>query len=311
MQVFLKFHFNFLIFAIIFVINDYVKSEAEIQSDPAWKLYSNPQYDPPWCPFINFRLIGMAKDNGTKTWLGGICYKQDNIALYDIFFKMSPNGITWDTQGDDWKLQENNLTSLFKRTKWLTESGIENDEHAKFWWTFRHMEHNPIIQNEWPDHLKNQLKSALEICWWAGLRLGNWHKYQKALQSYIASGTNAHILLGGTLGERVPEELADISIESVCHLYIYEYVEPLNTHDQPIFVFGYNSPFADFYNRSEIVFCPDICSEIPWLSSTWQTFNYSTMGIMFCCTVDEVKRTHLHLNVDEINVVEKYVVGLK
>lgn len=166
----------------------------------------------------------------------------------------------------DWKVQSDDLTSLFDRKKqvlnislslsllfnlffpsfrWLTNSGIENNENAKRWWTFRHIEYNPIIQNEWPDKLKNQLHSALEICWWPGLRLGNWHEYQKALISYIASGSSAHILLGGTIRDKIPEELVTIDIESYCHLYIYEYVEPLNSHEQPVFIFGYNSPFAD------------------------------------------------------------------
>lgn len=93
MQV-LKFHFNFSIFAIIFVITFVMKIEAERQLEDDWKLYRNPPYKPSWCQLINFGLIGITNNNGMKTWLGGICYKRDNIALYDIFFKMSPNGVT-------------------------------------------------------------------------------------------------------------------------------------------------------------------------------------------------------------------------
>uniref|UniRef100_A0A1A9ZG86 Uncharacterized protein n=1 Tax=Glossina pallidipes TaxID=7398 RepID=A0A1A9ZG86_GLOPL len=256
-----------------------MKIEAERQLEADWKLYQNPPYKPTWCQLINFGLIGITNNNGTKTWLGVWEIKIKSKIKFKIKIKY----------------RKHCLLSL-------TNSGIENNENAKLWWTFRHIEYNPIIQNEWPDKLKNQLHSALEICWWPGLRLGNWHEYQKALNSYIASGSSAHILLGGTIRDKIPEELVTITIESYCHLYIYEYVEPLNSHEQPVFIFGYNSPFADFYDRSSVVFCRDICSEIPWLRTTWQTFNYSTMGIMFCCTVDDVKQTNLHLHVDEVDI---------
>ena len=41
-----------------------------------------------------------------------------------------------------------------------------------------------------------------------------------------------------------------------------------------------------FFSKSEIVFCPDICDEIPWLKKISSSFRYATAGIMFCCSTE-------------------------
>lgn len=44
-----------------------------------------------------------------------------------------------------------------------------------------------------------------------------------------------------------------------------------------------------FYSENDIVFCPDKCQEISWLKQFSSNFRRSTMGIVFCCNVDDVK----------------------
>ena len=41
-----------------------------------------------------------------------------------------------------------------------------------------------------------------------------------------------------------------------------------------------------FFYKSEIIFCPDICDEIPWLKKISSSFSYATAGIMFCCSTE-------------------------
>lgn len=45
-----------------------------------------------------------------------------------------------------------------------------------------------------------------------------------------------------------------------------------------------------FFSKSDIVFCPDICDEIPWLQKTSSSFSYATAGIMFCCSTESVEQ---------------------
>lgn len=46
--------------------------------------------------------------------------------------------------------------------------------------------------------------------------------------------------------------------------------------------------YLQFYSESDVVFCADKCQEIPWLQKVSTTFRYSALGIIFCCSVEDV-----------------------
>ena len=40
-----------------------------------------------------------------------------------------------------------------------------------------------------------------------------------------------------------------------------------------------------------MIFCLDKCQEIPWLKANSFAFRYNIWGIIFCCSVDEVRQS--------------------
>ncbi|TMW42286.1 hypothetical protein DOY81_012633, partial [Sarcophaga bullata] len=70
--------------------------------------------------------------------------------------------------------------------------------------------------------------------------------------------------------------------------YIWTYLTSIDNTNRDFVIVGYNSPYAEFFYKSEIVFCADICNEIPWLKKISSSFSYAAAGIMFCCSTEAV-----------------------
>ncbi|TMW42199.1 hypothetical protein DOY81_012722 [Sarcophaga bullata] len=70
--------------------------------------------------------------------------------------------------------------------------------------------------------------------------------------------------------------------------YIWTYLTSIDNTNRDFVIVGYNSPYAEFFYKSEIVFCADICNEIPWLKKISSSFGYAAAGIMFCCSTEPV-----------------------
>lgn len=47
-----------------------------------------------------------------------------------------------------------------------------------------------------------------------------------------------------------------------------------------------------WFGINEIVFCPDVCSQIGWLKEITSTFRFASAGVMFCCSPDFVRQTN-------------------
>ena len=63
-----------------------------------------------------------------------------------------------------------------------------------------------------------------------------------------------------------------------------------------------------------MIFCLDKCQEIPWLKAKSFAFRYNVWGIIFCCSVDEVRQSQRldgfpkkFMELDPLPTVNKYV----
>lgn len=52
------------------------------------------------------------------------------------------------------------------------------------------------------------------------------------------------------------------------------------------------------------MFCNDICHQIDWLENIYTTFHYRPMGIVFCCSVDEVIASQ---RLDGFDIPQEYI----
>lgn len=52
----------------------------------------------------------------------------------------------------------------------------------------------------------------------------------------------------------------------------------------------------------DVIFCKDKCHEISWLKNVSTTFRYNALGVMFCCSVDEVKTSKRLIGFPQINM---------
>ena len=54
-------------------------------------------------------------------------------------------------------------------------------------------------------------------------------------------------------------------------------------------VIGINNPWLDPV-PAEAVFCPDVCQQIPWVTSSISQLTNINKGYTFCCTAAELKK---------------------
>uniref|UniRef100_A0A1B0FHJ9 Uncharacterized protein n=1 Tax=Glossina morsitans morsitans TaxID=37546 RepID=A0A1B0FHJ9_GLOMM len=122
------------------------------------------------------------------------------------------------------------------------------------WLNLAHYEYGNIIQDDPFINSFNQYNQLLDILWWKNLRLTNWQRFLNALQQHTINNSY------------------DI------------YMESSDGKNPDLYIFAYNSPYAMFFNSSQVKFCSDICGEIDWLKSVRPSFDYANFGIIFCCT---------------------------
>lgn len=46
-----------------------------------------------------------------------------------------------------------------------------------------------------------------------------------------------------------------------------------------------------FYSEDDIVFCQDKCKEVAFLEKVSPAFRYSALGVIFCCSSEDVKQS--------------------
>lgn len=178
---------------------------------------------------------------------------------------------------------------------------------------------NSLLVNEFRD----ELGSLLDLAWWPNLRLGNWERYETALatrvkhqhQSYDilagVSGTAAVPLFEGCQNNSTLKRIVD-KRNSRVPLFVWNYLHSTTNSTEKIVVIGVNSPFLEvcddfnpfsfhllliesisfqFYKKKDVVFCRDKCREVPWLKGISSSFRYSALGLIFCCTSEDVRKS--------------------
>ncbi|XP_073826275.1 uncharacterized protein [Musca autumnalis] len=170
------------------------------------------------------------------------------------------------------------------------------------WINFAKYERKSLIQNDnFYKSLDGQFAGFFEITWWPVLRLGNWLLYERALNQHLQETHINYEVFSGVSGS-----VSAPIYESICHknrsmvevidnekrtipLYIWQYLNPINTDNQSaVVIIGINSPFYEFHNENELIFCTSICHTIEWLKNTDYTFGYKNMGVIICCKPEEV-----------------------
>uniref|UniRef100_A0A1A9VW16 Uncharacterized protein n=1 Tax=Glossina austeni TaxID=7395 RepID=A0A1A9VW16_GLOAU len=140
----------------------------------------------------------------------------------------------------------------------------------------------------------------IDVIWWHNLRAFNWRRFLNALEMHFEELNNYRIYLGILGVVQVPiwtphskitwMEIQSSNYHNTIPAYIWMYMEPLNNiTNMNLYIFGYNSPYFSIFNSSDIIFCPNICSEVPWLKQAQLTFHFANAGIIFCCTNQSIK----------------------
>ncbi|XP_013099243.2 uncharacterized protein LOC106081661 [Stomoxys calcitrans] len=185
--------------------------------------------------------------------------------------------------------------------KTISLDSYENSQIQQ-WLKFANFEMGAIMPNLMFNHNEGhiELGSMIDIPWWSALRLGNWQFYTEALKEHVEKTSNEYEILAGVSGTiSVPiykeschenrnwVEIVDDEGNKI-PLYIWNYLKNPKNDVEDYVIIGVNSPFFEFYNRMDIIFCRNICHQIDWLQKAYSTFTYKAMGVIFCCSVNEV-----------------------
>ncbi|XP_013099270.2 uncharacterized protein LOC106081671 [Stomoxys calcitrans] len=289
-----------------------------------------------WCP-IQFVSYVVAAQSGDEI-LGGICYNLEEMILHSLYAAVLPNYVEF--------LYPSGLLNYTKSVEikevntsfipWNILSSKYTNPQFEEWLQFASYQHHSLIQNIKMRHEAfDKLGGLLNIPWWTGLRLGNWHRYEMALETHIESGPHTYDILTGilnTISVPIPnnscqEELKMVELKDqknrTIPLYVWQYLKSTGniTDLDEIMIIGVNTPFQDFYDEKDLVFCEDICHKIDWLQKVHKTFRYKTMGIIFCCSYKEVRNTeHLQgfpmaitnetdVNIQQVDVGEDELIA--
>ncbi|KAM7353422.1 uncharacterized protein ACRADG_005493 isoform 2-T2 [Cochliomyia hominivorax] len=281
-----------------------------------WNLYeTNKNFV--WCPtnatsYLLGRPKAMLTEKINYEYLAGICYDTQYLSLKSICYKI------------DNVLQPTHLNTFYKpelELKYIKEtfpirrinSTHYNHPDIQDWINFAQYNYSSIIQNSILfNEFNHELGSFLDLAWWPNLRLGNWQRYERALTAHIQKEHQAYDVVAGISSvARAPVmatcennftliELKDNKNREI-PMYVWNYLRSTINSSDEIVIIGFNSPFYEFYSKKDIVFCPDKCHEISWLKKISTTFHYNALGVIFCCSVEDVKLSKRLDGFPEIN----------
>lgn len=134
------------------------------------------------------------------------------------------------------------------------------NKQVDHWIKFAHYGISDLVQNSLSQDF-NRLKKMgglLEINWWNGLRLGNWHFYEEALSQHIELHNLEYDILAGisgTVAIPVYREECDENrswmklLDNMDHsipLYIWHYLKSSgNQTNSEVVIIGVNTPFYE------------------------------------------------------------------
>uniref|UniRef100_A0A1A9VZU9 Uncharacterized protein n=1 Tax=Glossina brevipalpis TaxID=37001 RepID=A0A1A9VZU9_9MUSC len=193
-----------------------------------------------------------------------------------------------------------NTTSLHDENDVLQKS-LETMSVRNPWLKSARYEYDNIIQSGPFINQFNQYHQLLDILWWHPLRVTNWYRFLNALEEH--TNVHSYMIYMGTLDVvQIPiwsnpgkfqylEVKNGYNNNNTVPQYVWTYLESSDGKNPDLYVFGYNSPYAEFFNSNEVKFCTDICSDFDWLKNARSSFHYGNFGIVFCCSPESVKES--------------------
>ncbi|XP_037883165.1 uncharacterized protein LOC119633617 [Glossina fuscipes] len=268
----------------------------------AWNLYESSGAFR-WCPeYAASYIIAKKNVNKSPTHIAGLCYDTERFVLSSAAYNIQPDEFNMIKTKFD--LRNYSFGKEIKNFQSIEEEGLTplRFEVKQFqeWFTFGNFHYAPLIENDKLKTTLDEFSSLLNITWWPNLRLGNWKKYQNALEKHTTKV--AYNVISGVEGKlEVPfSNDCDNTTEMKALLdyyerhipaYVWNYLHPLQNTSKEVVIIAFNSPFYEFYKKDDVVFCEDICHEVDWLAKARSTFQYANMGIMFCCRADNVQKS--------------------
>uniref|UniRef100_A0A1A9V7Z8 Uncharacterized protein n=1 Tax=Glossina austeni TaxID=7395 RepID=A0A1A9V7Z8_GLOAU len=265
-----------------------------------------------WCK-EDHQIFELSTNNMDQNrTLAHICYDMEEISLQAVkYTAIKRTNEAWNVNKfvaavlND--LPEASLLS--SEVKFLNSTLLhtENDVLQRYletlskenpWLKLARYEYAQIIQSSPFINHYNQYNQLLDILWWHDLRVTNWQRFLKALEEH--SAVNSYTIYTGTMGAvqipiwSNPGEFQFLDVQNgfannTIPQYIWTYLESSDGKNPDLYVFGYNSPYAEFFHTSEVKFCADTCSDFNWLKDARSSFDYSNFGIVFCCSPESVK----------------------
>lgn len=276
------------------------------------KPVQNSETETSWCKEDHQIFELSVTDTDQTRILAHICYNLEEFSLQTLKYKtIKRTTEAWNPSKflpvilDD--LPE--ASTLSSEDKFLYETVLhtENDVLQRYlerlgeknpWLKFAHYEYANIVQSSPFIKQFNQYHQLLDILWWRNLRLTNWQRFLNALEQHTA--IYSYTIYMGTVGEvqtplwSNPGEFQYLQIQNgyvnnTVPEYIWMYLESSDGKNPDVYVFGYNSPYAEFFHSNEMKFCSDTCGDFDWLKNVWSSFHYNNFGIVFCCSPESVK----------------------
>uniref|UniRef100_A0A1A9ZCU6 Uncharacterized protein n=1 Tax=Glossina pallidipes TaxID=7398 RepID=A0A1A9ZCU6_GLOPL len=269
-----------------------------------------------WCKEY-YQIYELATKNlEPNRTLANVCYDLKEFSLQSIKYK------TINRRSEEWKVNRllpniaynpDSENTPFGEVKFLITTllhtgndSLRNHLNALSvenpWLKLANYEYGSIIQTGLYLNYFKHYHHLLDILWWHNLRVANWARFLNALEQHTAN--NSYEVCLGILGVvQVPlwpdqREFENLEVEngfvnSTVPQYIWAFLET-TTQDMKklnVYVFGYNSPYAEFFNANDVKFCRDVCNEIDWLRSVRSSFGFVNFGLVFCCTPDAVRKS--------------------
>ncbi|XP_065356791.1 uncharacterized protein LOC135951135 [Calliphora vicina] len=274
-------------------------------SSVKWNLYETSN-NFVWCPSnVTSYILARPKESPTTNYeyLAGICYDTHNLSFKSLYYTIAPKNSEHLHPTDLSSLYTPSIQLEYLKETFAMKSVRESDfDHKDIqdWMKYAQYNFSSAIQNSiLYDDFNNQLGSILDLAWWPPLRLGNWKRYETALAKQVENQNQVYDILAGVSAVAMApiiktcdtyytlKELIDNRNHKI-PMYIWNYLRSTSNSSDEIVVIGFNSPFFEFYSENDVIFCADKCQEIPWLQKVSTTFHYSALGVIFCCSVEDV-----------------------
>ncbi|KAL9923723.1 uncharacterized protein ACN2A1_003140 [Glossina fuscipes fuscipes] len=265
-----------------------------------------------WCRDKHQIFTLSTKNLKPNRTLAYICYDLNEFSLQAVKYKTVHHQVNnWNTKLMPITLSSLPATSpLSNEVKFLNptflhiqnellQDQLEYISDANAWLKLANYEYGSIIQSGPYLRYFKQYNELLDILWWHNLRITNWQRFLNAFEEHTKTENTYDVYMGTLDVVKIPSwsnpnemeylELENGFVNGTAPQYVWTYLESSDDKNPDLYVFGYNSPYAEFFNYNDVAFCRDICDEIDWLKDVRSTFHYANFGFIFCCNLDSLK----------------------